>query len=315
MGSIMCLGVSVSNSVMLVTFMDEHWKAGACVLDRGGHHRRERAAPADPDDRLRDDHRHGADGPGPGARQPDAGPAGPGGDRRPGDVDLRHPAGRPGDLRPGARPPGSITVALDLPGRPGELRTTTRTSSPTSPTKPRRRARSNDPGRTRRRTPEPDMPNRAEQSRRSSTFLRDILRRIPVEAARYDHALHGRRPARRPDGFERARSIRPPEDPIPLERRCLMEPDRERGPSSPSPHLVAPCCWRASRPRGAAARRNRTTSSVSKPPTVQVVHPEVSPRSSGRSASPASSRRMSGRRSTQDDRVHREVDRRTSATR
>jgi len=28
MGSIMCLGVSVSNSVMLVTFMDEHWKTG-----------------------------------------------------------------------------------------------------------------------------------------------------------------------------------------------------------------------------------------------------------------------------------------------
>ena len=29
MGSIMCLGVSVSNSVLLVTFMDEHWKGGA----------------------------------------------------------------------------------------------------------------------------------------------------------------------------------------------------------------------------------------------------------------------------------------------
>jgi multidrug efflux pump subunit AcrB len=29
MGSIMCLGVSVSNSVMLVTFIDEHWKQGA----------------------------------------------------------------------------------------------------------------------------------------------------------------------------------------------------------------------------------------------------------------------------------------------
>src|SRR5207249_4247016 len=28
MGSIMCLGVSVSNSVMLVTFINEHWKAG-----------------------------------------------------------------------------------------------------------------------------------------------------------------------------------------------------------------------------------------------------------------------------------------------
>ena len=29
MGSIMCLGVSVSNSVLLVVFMDEHWKGGA----------------------------------------------------------------------------------------------------------------------------------------------------------------------------------------------------------------------------------------------------------------------------------------------
>jgi multidrug efflux pump subunit AcrB len=28
MGSVMCIGVSVSNSVMMVTFMDEHWKAG-----------------------------------------------------------------------------------------------------------------------------------------------------------------------------------------------------------------------------------------------------------------------------------------------
>src|SRR5947209_15027389 len=33
MGSIMCLGVSVSNSVMLVTFMDEHWKGGAGSVD------------------------------------------------------------------------------------------------------------------------------------------------------------------------------------------------------------------------------------------------------------------------------------------
>ncbi len=40
MGSIMCLGVSVSNSVMLVTFMDEHWKGGyssteAAILGAG----------------------------------------------------------------------------------------------------------------------------------------------------------------------------------------------------------------------------------------------------------------------------------------
>jgi Cu/Ag efflux pump CusA len=33
MGSIMCLGVSVSNSVMLVTFMNEHWKTGASSVD------------------------------------------------------------------------------------------------------------------------------------------------------------------------------------------------------------------------------------------------------------------------------------------
>ena len=65
MGSIMCLGVSVSNSVMLVTFMDEHWKGGA--LGRSGHRRRGRTAAADPDDRLCDDRRHGADGAGAGA--------------------------------------------------------------------------------------------------------------------------------------------------------------------------------------------------------------------------------------------------------
>jgi multidrug efflux pump subunit AcrB len=33
MGSIMCLGVSVSNSVMLVTFIDEHWKAGKSSIE------------------------------------------------------------------------------------------------------------------------------------------------------------------------------------------------------------------------------------------------------------------------------------------
>ena len=33
MGSIMCLGVSGSNSVMLVTFMDEHWRRGASAVE------------------------------------------------------------------------------------------------------------------------------------------------------------------------------------------------------------------------------------------------------------------------------------------
>ena len=63
MGSIMSLGVSVSNSVLLVTFMNEHWKRGA-IVDRGGDRRRGRAAAADPDDRRRDDRGHGADGAG-----------------------------------------------------------------------------------------------------------------------------------------------------------------------------------------------------------------------------------------------------------
>jgi multidrug efflux pump subunit AcrB len=44
MGSIMCLGVSVSNSVMLVTFMDQHWKGGSSSVE---------AAVAGAGDRLR----------------------------------------------------------------------------------------------------------------------------------------------------------------------------------------------------------------------------------------------------------------------
>ena len=130
MGSIMCLGVSVSNSVMLVTFMDEHWKAGKpsteAAIDR-----RQRAAAADPDDGLRDDRRHGADGAGPGAGEPDAGPARPGGDRRAGDVDVRHLAGRPVDLRGRDRQEGG-RLAVDPPGRPREPVLQSRKSSPTT---------------------------------------------------------------------------------------------------------------------------------------------------------------------------------------
>jgi len=45
MGSIMCLGVSVSNSVMLVTFMDEHWKGGSPSIDAAIHGAGERLRP------------------------------------------------------------------------------------------------------------------------------------------------------------------------------------------------------------------------------------------------------------------------------
>ena len=100
---------------------DVHGRAleGGIVLDRGGHRRRGRAAAADPDDRLCDDRRHGADGAGAGAGEPDAGPARPGGDRRAGDVDVRHLAGAPLDLRGRDRPEGG-PLAVDLPGRPRE---------------------------------------------------------------------------------------------------------------------------------------------------------------------------------------------------
>ena len=113
MGSIMCLGVSVSNSVMLVTFMDEHWKGGS-TFDRGGHRRRRRTTAAHFDDRLRDDRRHGADGAGPGAGESDAGALGPGGDRRAGDVVVCDLACGPLDLRARDRPQGP-QLAVDLP--------------------------------------------------------------------------------------------------------------------------------------------------------------------------------------------------------
>ncbi len=128
MGSIMSLGVSVSNSVLLVTFMNEHWKSGG-ILDRGRDRGRGRAAAADPDDRRRDDRGHGADGTGLGAREPDAGPAGVGGDRRTGDVDVCHLAGAAVDLRDCDRREGG-SLAVDLPGRPATARITIRWFTP-----------------------------------------------------------------------------------------------------------------------------------------------------------------------------------------
>ncbi len=90
---------------------------GRKAVGRGGGDRCERAVAADPDDGLRDDRRHGADGAGLGAREPDAGPARPRGDRRAGDVDVRHVAVRPVDLRDRDRQEGG-RLAVDSPGRP-----------------------------------------------------------------------------------------------------------------------------------------------------------------------------------------------------
>ena len=45
MGTIMCIGVSVSNSVMLVTFMNEHWKGGMSAHEAAMHGASERLRP------------------------------------------------------------------------------------------------------------------------------------------------------------------------------------------------------------------------------------------------------------------------------
>ncbi len=109
---------------------------GGRARERGGRHRRGRAPPADPDDRLCHDGRHGADGHGPGARQPDGEPAGPGGHRRPGHVHVRHPAGGAGGLRRRRRQrEAPLAVALPRaprkrPLRPGPVRPARSASQP-----------------------------------------------------------------------------------------------------------------------------------------------------------------------------------------
>ncbi len=81
MGSIMCIGVSLANSVMMVSFIcprlaqRQKYLRGRLVAAPG-------TLAADFDDRLRHDRRHGADGAGAGTRHRNAGAAGPRGDRR-----------------------------------------------------------------------------------------------------------------------------------------------------------------------------------------------------------------------------------------
>ena len=100
MGSIMCIGVSVSNSVLLSTFMDDHWRAGATVRRAAVEGARDRLRPI-----LDDGRRHGAGhnphGAGPRRGERDDGPAGAGRDWRAGGLDLRHVADRARHVRAG----------------------------------------------------------------------------------------------------------------------------------------------------------------------------------------------------------------------
>ena len=146
MGSIMCIGVSVSNSVLLSTFMDDYWAAGAMVR-RGGHRRRPRPPAADPHDGQRDGPGHGAHGLGAGGRQRHDRAAGPRGDRRPAGLDLRHAVDRACHVRyrdgrleealafglprrsqqPALRP--AVARAESHPRRPGAARRPIRTGN------------------------------------------------------------------------------------------------------------------------------------------------------------------------------------------
>ena len=98
MGSIMCIGVSLSNSVMMVSFIARDWRHGKkyvrCRLAW-----RSRTTASDSHDCLRDDGRHGSDGAGFGARQRNAGPARPGRYRRSRRFDICYTANRAVGIR------------------------------------------------------------------------------------------------------------------------------------------------------------------------------------------------------------------------
>ena len=64
MGAIMAIGVAVANAILLVTFAEQHRREEAAGAGQGRGRGRPGTAAADPDDQLRHDRRHGADGAG-----------------------------------------------------------------------------------------------------------------------------------------------------------------------------------------------------------------------------------------------------------
>ena len=64
MGAIMAIGVAVANAILLVTFAEQHRRDEGADARPGRRRRRAGPAAADPDDQLRHDRRHGADGAG-----------------------------------------------------------------------------------------------------------------------------------------------------------------------------------------------------------------------------------------------------------
>ena len=125
MGAIMAIGVAVANAILLVTFAEAHRREQGASIGRGGRRGRDGPPAADPHDQLRDDCRHGADGPGVERGGRADGPTRPGGHRRPGRRDHRDPDRASDRLRagPGLGRPG---IGLARPRRPGEPALTTK---------------------------------------------------------------------------------------------------------------------------------------------------------------------------------------------
>ena len=119
MGAIMAIGVAVANAILLVTFAEEHRRAGVGRRGPGRRRGRPGPAPADPDDQLRHDRRHGADGAGLGRGGRADRPARPRRHRRAGRRDARHPDRAAHGLRagPGQGGPG---IGLARPRRSRE---------------------------------------------------------------------------------------------------------------------------------------------------------------------------------------------------
>ena len=89
-GAIMCMGVATANSILVISFARERLEATGDAVKRR-HRSRRHPLPSGADDGAGHDHRHGADGAGPGRGRRAERAAGPRRDRRPVLRDLRHP--------------------------------------------------------------------------------------------------------------------------------------------------------------------------------------------------------------------------------
>ena len=114
-GAIMCMGVATANSILMVSFRARPHEAGH--PGRGSRSRsRLHAHPAGADDRAGDDHRHDADGAGPGRRRRAERAPGTRRDRRPDVRHRRHAVLRAYGLCHDSRAQGSQRSAESEPG-------------------------------------------------------------------------------------------------------------------------------------------------------------------------------------------------------